>query len=258
MSGRYTALLGHGLGMIPETRTLLDIWTEGMSSSALMQEALQSGRFPHMSARRLLNFVKDCFTPRYLRDQTKPARLLRTMETVLAARELEQLMFIYTCRANPILADFVRDVYWDAYSAGRTVLSNDDAKAFVTRANQDGKTIAPWSASTIRRVAGYLTGCCSDFGLLERGKRSTRKILPYRVEPNVAALLAYDLHFSGQGDNQVLGAQEWTWFGMDAADVLDELKRLSLKGFFIVQHAGGVTHISWSYKSMEEVASGIA
>ena len=107
--------------------------------------------------------------PRYLIDDAKPATLLKSLRDPLSRREFEQVLFLYTCRANAILADFVRDVYWAAYSAGRSQVSNEEARAWVVRANQDGKTAHSWSAETIERVAGYLTRCCADFGLLQGG-----------------------------------------------------------------------------------------
>ncbi len=257
-TANYTTLLGAGMGMVEETRILLDLWHEGMSATALNQSALQSGRFPNMSARRLRNVVADCFAPRYLCDEAAPAQLLQCVKDVLSSREFEQMLFIYTCRANAILADFVREVYWNAYISGRSTISNDDALAFVIHANQAGKTSTPWAESMIERVAGYLTGCCANFGLLERGKKSVRRILSYRIEPRVGAILAYDLHFAGLGDNSVVSDPQWALFGMDASNVLDELKRLGLKGFVIVQHAGGVARIGWPHKSMGKLIDALA
>src|SRR5438045_1213401 len=92
---------------------------------ALYQVALQSGRFPSTSARRVRNLVAECFAPRYLVDDAVPARWLKSLDQVLSRRESEQLMFLFTCRANPILADFVREVYWRAYASGRDSLDND-------------------------------------------------------------------------------------------------------------------------------------
>ncbi len=258
MVGTYTTQLQAGLGLIEETPILLELWHRGMGRAELAQAALQSGLFPNVSARRLRNVVTESFAPRYLMSNGAPAQLLKSLNDVLNNREIEQLMFIYTCRANHILADFVREVYWNAYASGRETLSNEDAREFVIRANQDGKTATPWSDSTIRRVAAYLTGCCADFGLLEHGRHSVRRILPYRIESRVAAILAYDLHFAGLGDNRVVGDAQWALFGLDASDVLEELKRLTLKGLVIVQHAGGVTRIGWPHKSWEELACVLA
>jgi hypothetical protein len=45
---------------------------------------------------------------------------------------------------------------------------------------------------------------------------------------------------------------------LEADDVLGELRRLSLRRELIVQSAGGVTQVSWRFKSMKELADGIA
>jgi hypothetical protein len=76
---RYTTQLQAGLGMIDETRSLLQLWAEGVEPSALSQSALESGRFPNMSARRVRNLVIECFSPRYLSSDAKPAALLKKL-----------------------------------------------------------------------------------------------------------------------------------------------------------------------------------
>lgn len=254
----YTTQLGAGLGMVSETQVLLELWQEGMDASSLNRIALESGRFPNMSARRLRNVVAECFTPRFLREGAKPATLLKMLTPLLSPREFEQLLFIFTCRANPILADFVREVYWNHYASGRETLSNREAHDFVTRANQAGRTSAPWSPELIERVAGYLTRCCADFGLLEPGIKKSRRLLPYRIQPRVAAILAYELHYNGQADDFVIADGCWGLFGMDRPDVLDELRRLALKRLLIVQTAGSLTRISWLHKNLEDLADALS
>jgi hypothetical protein len=254
----YTTQLQAGLGMQAETAVLFDLWHPGMDAGKLFDAALASGRFPNVSARRLRNIVSECFAPRYLRNDAQPAILLRTLRSTLSNRELQQLLFLYTARANAVLADFVRDVYWGAYVGGRHELSNDEARAFVTRASTAGRTSTLWADSTVRRVAAYLTGCCSDFGLLERSSQGSRRILPFRIEPRVAALLAYDLHFSGVADNALASHEDWELFGLDRAEVINELRRVSLKGLVVIQVAADVIRISWPLKTIEEVANALA
>jgi hypothetical protein len=257
-AGTYTTQLQAGLGMIAETQTLLDLWEPGMSATTLNQVALDSGRFPKISARRLHNFVSECFAPRYLVQDKQPAKLLKSLKASLNQKELAQLFFIYTCRANLILQDFVRDVFWTAYEAGRDLLTRDQAQRFVVQAKQSGKTTTPWSDSTIRRVSAYLLGCCVNYGLLDGSSRGSYKILPYRIESNVAVILAHELHFAGLSDAGVILSPDWALFGMDRADVLNELKRQALAGWMIVQSAGDVTQISWHCNNMGELIDGIA
>jgi hypothetical protein len=66
------------------------------------------------------------------------------------------------------------------------------------------------------------------------------------------------LHTAGIGDNTILAHQDWQLFGMQREDVLEEFKRLSLKGLLIVQAAGDVIHISWKFKTMEELCNVLA
>src|SRR5690606_39143208 len=200
----YTTQLQAGLGLVNETKTLLDLWSPGMSTNQLHQVALESGRFPTVTARRLRNIVVECFAPRYLVAGGAPAAHLKRLASTISTADLTQLMLVFTSRANPILGDFARHVYWARYAGGYTHITHDDARAFVERAIDDGKTIKRWSETTVRRVSAYLTGCCADYGMLERGSRSSRRILPFRISPSVAAYLPYELPLSGVGDNALL------------------------------------------------------
>lgn len=205
----YTTQLGAGLGLIDESRALLELWSTGMSASQLHQAALSSGRFPNITARRLRNVISECFAPRYLISNGAPARHLKIILNDVAGADLKQLMLIYTARANPILADFIRDVYWARYAGGYAEVSNEDARYFVERALDEGKMAKRWSESMVRRVSAYLTGCCADYGLLERGSRSNRRLQSFRISSVTAAYLAYEIHFSGSGDNAVLNHRDW-------------------------------------------------
>ncbi len=248
---RYTTQLQAGLGLVDETKTLLELWSPGMSANQLHLIALESGRFPTVTARRLRNIVVECFAPRYLVASGAPAAHLKRLLASISKADLTQLMLVFTTRANPILGDFVRQVYWARYVGGYTQITNDDARAFVERGIDDGKTIKRWSETTVRRVSAYLTGCCADYGMLERGMRSSRRILPFRISPSVAAYLAYEMHFSGFGDSTLLIHEDWQLFGLAREDVLEEIKRLSLKGLLIVQAAGDLIRISWKQQDME-------
>ena len=241
-----------------ETIALLELWHPGMAIPNLFETALSSGRFPNVSARRLKNIVAECFAPRYLVREAAPARLLQALSKSTPTRDLQQLMFLYTCRANIILGDFVRDVYWGAYTAGHNELSTDAARDFVVQANSSGKTSKHWAESTVQRVAAYLTGCCADFGLVEHSAGRTRRIVPCHIESRVSASLAYDIHFSGIGDNALTTHEDWALFGLDRAEVIAELRRLSLKGLFVIQSAADAIRISWPLKTIEEVAIALA
>jgi hypothetical protein len=248
---QYTAQLQAGLGLIPETKLLLQLWNSGMSVPELYRSALASGEFPNVSARRLRNIVVEGFATRYLKEDAIPARHLKILLPTLTSEELQQFFLVFTCRAQPILGDFIRQVYWERYASGDRTLSNELARQFIQRAIDRGRITKPWSELTIRRIAGNLTGCCADYGLLEGGIRRTRRFLPVRLLDKVIVYLAYDLHRQGVGDQALLHHADWQLFGLDASDVLAELKRIALDQWFIVQSGGQVVRMSWKYSDME-------
>ena len=253
----YTTKFQAGLGLIQETQILFDLWQPGWRAKELYNAVLESGQFPNVAARRLRNIVHECFSHRYLVQNDYPAVLLVQLKN-LPTSIFVQFLFLYTCRVNDILHDFVTEVYWARYSGGYDRLTNDDATDFVYRAVQEGKTTTHWSDSTIRRVSSYLTGCCLDYGLLEKESRSNYRITAYRINEKVSVYLAHDLHFNGLGDNAVIAHADWLLFGLNPADVQSELKRLSLKGHLILQSAGDLSRISWKYQDMEELINVIA
>ena len=255
---KYDTNLAMGLGLIEETKVLLGVWSPPLDAAELYEQVLRSGLLSNVSAYRLRNIVVRCFSHRYLGADGKPARYLKQLLPVLASLEIVQLFFLYTCRANVILGDFVRGVYWEKYQAAAEIVSKNDAQDFIRRAIDNGKTPSRWADGQIERVGRYLTGCCADFGLLGKRTSAGRRIVPHRIESKVAAYLAYDLHFSGLGDNAVTSHPDWQLFGMTRSDVLEEFKRQSLKGYFILQSAGDIAHIGWKYRHMEEFVDVLA
>jgi hypothetical protein len=249
----YTTQLGAGLGLIEETQSLLTQWQPGMSTQDLFQAALESGEFPNVTARRLRNIVAECFAPRYLNTEYAPVSWLKKLNHQVSARAINQIFYVYTVRANLILRDFLTNLYWERYASGYSEISTDDSKEFVHRATHDGKTKKVWSETTIKRLSSYLLSACADYKLLKPLSRAARQMTPIRLDPCLAVVLAYDLHLQGIADNNLMQHPDWQLFGLQAADVRDELKRLGVHKFWIIQTAADVVSISWAYKTMEEV-----
>ena len=257
MNQTYASTINAGLGLLDDVPRLLNLWQAGMSSDELREKALQSGQFPNMSARRLRNFVVEGFGGVFLVNDNYPADYLRILSTALSPPKFNQLLFLYTCRRHAIVKDFIRDVYWPLYAAGRTHIQHEDARQFVELAVRDGKTTTDWSEGTIKRVASYLLSYCVGFDLLEGGRKLKKEIRPVRVRPTTSIYLAYDLHFHDIGDNAILTHEDWALFGLERADVLEELRRMALQKWIIVQSAASITTIDWLYDSMEDVIDGI-
>lgn len=247
----YTTQLGAGLGLVDETKSLLTLYQPGMTAAELYDQALSSGLFPMVSARRLKNIVTDCFSPRYLK--TGAAEYLKKLITPLPSVAFTQLLLYHTASVNSILHDFITEIYWSKYSGSHDSIDSEDAQNFVLAAVREGKTFKPWSDTMIKRVSSYLLGCCADYGLLSSGRVSKRTIQPVTIQQTTVLYLSHWLHFSKLSDNTNIHHEAWKLFGLEPIDVIEELKKLSKNGWMIVQSAGDITRISWQFKTMEDV-----
>jgi hypothetical protein len=200
----------------------------------------------------------EMFAPRFLAEGGRPAvNLKRLVESKIPLEDLTQLFFLYTARTQSILASFVVEVYWPRYGGGATHLGRLDAENFVRQALDEGRMRRNWSESTIRRVSGYLLGCCTDFGLLSEAGKSERAIKRFSLRPRVALYLAHDLHFSGLTDFAITRHADWRLFGFEADEVVRQIKGLAQDGHLIVQATADLVHIAWKYRSMEDCINAI-
>lgn len=249
----YTTQFQAGLGMVPETLSLLGIWQPGMSASQLADNVIEQGVFARTTARRARNIAAEMFAPRYLTDRGVPAQRLKSLlEARVAGDFLSQLFFLHTARAQRIFADFVREIFWPRYAAGADSLSKSDSEQFILRALDAGRMEKRWTESTVRRVSGYLLGCCSDFGLLGPGA-AKRPIRRFAARKDTVLYLAYDLHCAGTSDRELVSHSDWELFGLNSREALAELRLLDRDGHLLVQKGGEIVQISWTYKTMEEV-----
>lgn len=249
----YTTQLQAGLGMIQETLDLLRLWVPGTIPAHLADQAVQSGLFSRATARRTRNLVAEMFAPRYLANGGAVASRLKFLqEQKFSYDALTQICYLQTARSQHVFGDFVIEVYWPKYMAGATSLKKDDAERFIHQALDSGKMQKRWSESTIKRISGYVLGCCIDFDLLSGSGRNDRAIKRFSIRNDTALYLAYDLHFSGLSDMAVANHIDWKLFGLDSQEVVRLLKTLSHDGHLLIQSSAELVQISWTYKTIEE------
>jgi len=255
---KYNVAFAKGHGLQDETIALLRAWAPGMTNTELTAAALQQGLLRRATAKRTQDIIFGHIAPRYFIDQGRPARYLKILlESGLPASALNQLFFIYTCRANPILRDFIGQVYWPSFQAGRTTIIKEQALEFIDLAVQAGHIPVPWTSDLRDVIARGLMTCLADFDLAEKGRVSGRKLRPFQVSQLTTFYLAHELHFIGLNDNQIMTHPDWQLFGLTPVEVVYELQHLPTR-HLIVQFSGDLLRISWILSSMEEALDAIA
>lgn len=258
-ASQYTTNLSKAQGMVPETLELLELWEPGMSVSELKARVRATGALGKATQTRVDDVVGRAFAQRYLAHGGKPAQWLRRLLLAGASRALlRQLALIYTARANLILHDFMREVFWLKYASPAGEVTKQDTRDFIERAVSRGAIETRWSDSMVERVTRYLLGTLVDFGLISENRFGQRQVLPVVIASETVVFLAYELHFDGTADEGLIGHRDWALLGLRPADVVAAMEKAATQGHLFIQHSGALIRIEWKYRSMEEMLDAIA
>ena len=250
----YTTNLSKAQGMVPETLELLEIWEPGMTVVELKDRVRAVGALGRATQVRVDDLVGRAFAQRYLIEDGKPAQWLRQLLLKRAPRSLlRQLTMIYTARANLILHDFIRDVYWQKYHSRSGEVTKQDARDFIERAVGRGALERRWSDSMMERVTRYLLGTLVDFELISDNRFGQRQIRPLLILAETVIFLAHDLHFAGLDDQDIVHHVDWELFGQSRVDVISSLEKAATQGHLFVQYSGALVRMEWKYQTMEEM-----
>jgi hypothetical protein len=134
------------------------------------------------------------------------------------------LLLWHMTRDELLLRDFLTEWLYEEWSAGALRLQSRDLHPYLHRLVERGLVEAPWSDSTLERVANSLLRIATDFGLLE-GKQ-TRRFTSYRLPDDSFLYLLHAIRAEAGGARETITSTDWRMFRLDAEAVERELLRL--------------------------------
>ncbi|MDC3285357.1 DUF1819 family protein [Flavobacteriaceae bacterium] len=245
----YNSNLLKGTGLIQEMLILIDAYDSTVPYMQFQERVVRDDLLSKSTENRVVDIVRNIFKDRFLGYELNIPEVLKEMrEEYVSMSVLTQIFYVYTCRANKLLVDFIIEVYFKKLNYGYHNLKASDPKDFIKVALSDGRINTSWSESTISKVSEHIIATLIDFELIERNKT----ILNFSIIDLTANYLAHELHFRGVSDNNIWHHEDWRLFGLSPQDVISVFERLANQGTFIMQFSGEILSISWKNKSMNE------
>ena len=245
----YNSNLLKGTGLIQEMLILLDAYESSEPYLKFQERVLRDDLLAKSTENRVVDIVRNIFKDRFLGYELNIPEVLKEMrEDYVSMSVLTQIFYLYTCRANRLLVDFIIDVYFKKLDSGYHDLKSSDPKDFIKVALSDGRINTSWSESTISKVSQHIIATLIDFELIERNKT----IIKFRIFDLTANYLAHEFHFRGLSDNNIWYHEDWKLYGLSPQDVISVFERLANQGTFIMQFSGEILNISWKYNNMNE------
>lgn len=255
----YTARAIKSTALMEETRRLLRVWHPGLSAIELRRRARSEDLLGKATASRADDIVQFSFANRLLVDGDEPAA---TVKRLLEARGVggwfSQLGLLFAARNDIVLAEAISVFLVEARLRHAVAVSSRDFVAFLSRQEEGGRMVKPWSSGVKESVAQHIMHQLTDAGALGAPRRGLRPILPYRAGDVAIAFLACDLHRRGVSDASLVAHEDWLTWQMSEDDVRAALERLADLGLWMIQAAGDVVRISWRWSSWDEVVAVLA
>ena len=245
----YNSNLLKGTGLIQEMLTLIDAYDSTVPYLEFQERVVRDDLLSKSTENRVIDIVRNIFKDRFLGYDINIPEVLKEMrEEYVSMSVLTQIFYVYTCRANKLLVDFINEVYFKKLGSGYNNLNASDPKDFIKTALSDGRINSSWSASTISKVSEHIIATLIDFELIEKNKT----MINFRIIDLTANFFAHEMHFRGISDNNIWHHEDWKLFGLSPQDVISVFERLANQGTFIMQFSGEILSISWKNKSMNE------
>jgi len=245
----YNSNLLKGTGLIQEMLTLIDAYDSTVPYLEFQERVVRDDLLSKSTENRVIDIVRNIFKDRFLGYDINIPEVIKEMrEEYVSMSVLTQIFYVYTCRANKLLVDFIIEVYFKKLNSGYHDLKSSDPKDFINIALSDGRIFDSWSESTITRVSRHIIAALIDFELIQKNK----SIQNFRIMDLTANYLVHEMHFRGISDNNIWNHEGGKLFGLSPQDVISVFERLANQGTFIMQFSGEILSISWKNKSMNE------
>jgi hypothetical protein len=255
----YTAKAIKATALLAETKALLRTWTPGESSPSLLRRAREESLLGKATASRSDDVVANAFVQRFLSGERPAApHLKQLLEAIGTGQWFTDLGLLYAARADVVLREAITVYAVERRASGRTYLDTPSLIRFIEDQQTAGRMPRPWSTSVKETVARHVLRQMTDFGLASPSRRGVRELLPFQPTGLAIAWLAYDLHFSGLLDSQVLAHPDWGLWALDPMRLRERLNWLARPALWEVQAAGNVIQITWTCQTMEEAIDVLA
>jgi hypothetical protein len=251
----YNTDLLKATGLVQETLVLLEAYQPGQPKEVFGRYVKETDLLGKATQNRVNDILRSSFFRRYVSAGDDTVAALKLLQANHVGFEvLNQLFLVYTCRANIILGDFIRLVYWPKSTEGVAKLLTTDPVDFINGAIHDGRIVSHWSDSSRKHVAEKIIACLIDFHLIEKNKT----IRPFSPSNATINFLLHEGHFRGLSDMQLLHHPDWALLGLSVDQLIRRINMLTQRGQFIAQYSGELLTISWLYPSLLAAANGIS
>jgi hypothetical protein len=247
----YSSKILKAGSILSETKTLLSLWDEEASDLVNIERAQRENLFGKSSRSRVRD-VLAIIRQRYLAEEAVRRALVVLVKGKFPGTSLDRILYFHTARADPLLYDVVIEYLNEQLAKGITEIDVAEFQKTLKRWVIEEKTCAPWSDSTIERIARGLLSTLRDFGVLRGAVK--KWIAPTLLPIEAFAYLAFYFKQHQPSGVKLAELPDWKLFFLPREGVercFFEAHQLNLLEYHA---AGSVTRLTFPAATLEEYA----
>jgi hypothetical protein len=251
----YSSKIIKAAALLPDTRTLFGHWNTALSTRENLDAVRRKNLFAKASRARV-DDVLAIFRQRYLADEGIARALAILVQGEFPAPSLARIFYFHAAQADALLHDVVTDLLAPQQWAGNRTVTPADVRAFVATRVREGRTVRPWSESTIAVVVRELLATLRDFGVLA-GAAKKRLAAGY-LAVEAFAYVAFVLARQTRSGDLLVNSPEWRLFFLHPTGVERYFVEAQQQRLLQYHAAGRVVRVDFPAASIEEYARALA
>lgn len=244
----FTTRLQKGGALIPDMRSIVAIWSEGLEKEDPLTVISRS--LPKATAARLRDTYVRSFRPRFLNGSPPNAwKIVRVLEDAgVDIQVLKPFYFWITARTEQPLYGFVEEVIFPNYMAGKFDIRVADAVSWLKKkTSQFGQA---WTPTVYLKVSRGILAALRDFGVLEGVNH--KSIAHVNLGAEAFSLLAFCLFLTGNSGTTLVGHSDWRLFLLGETGVEHQFLEAHQNGWLNFESAGNLYRVDFPEKNFED------
>jgi len=250
-SHKYSSKIIKAGALLPDSKALLACLNPDLTVSENLTRIRRQNLLGKASRSRAED-VLAIFRQRYLSEESVAKALARLVRNQCNGKTLERILYFHSVRADSLLHDMVVEVLVPQWSHGVVDIDVREMERVLKRWVDEGKTLAPWSENTIRRVCQGLLSTLRDFGVLHGAVN--KSIAPAYLPVQAFAYIAFYLKQHQPSGAKLLDLADWRLFFLPREGVERFMVEAHQHGLLEFHAAGNVIRLTFPAPTLEEYA----
>ncbi len=250
----YSSRIIKAGALLGDTKTFLLHWDTNASVAENTDRIRRDNLFGKASRSRVGDILA-IFRQRYLAEECVTKALVLLVHQKFPAPAMDRVLYYHSARADQLLHDAVTEILMPMYKQGLVDINVEEFQRLLAKLIL-GKTIRPWSETTLLRAARSILATLRDFGIL-RGAVN-KKIAPQFLPIESFAHIVFYLKQHQPSGAKLLELPDWKLFFLSREDVERFLFEAHQRRLLEYHVAGNVTRLTFPVNTLEAYANVLA